>query len=107
LKTGTVIGQLSDSVKDKIDNFFTDGVVTTGVVIGSIFLTRDQLLRMVKLSVSTSSDFIKWSWFKIKENSSWNVLSGTSLGEKGVEGIVTTTDGLIGRHLTIRLNTVL
>jgi hypothetical protein len=34
------------------------------------------------------------------------VLSGTSLGEEGVEGIITTSDGLIGRHLTIGLDTV-
>merc|ERR1711871_584786 len=59
LKTGTVISQLSDSVKDKINNFLTNGVVTTGIVIGSILFTRDQLLRVIKLSVSTSSDFVE------------------------------------------------
>jgi deoxyribose-phosphate aldolase len=61
LKTGTVVSQLSDSVEDKVNNFLTNGVVTTGVVVGSILLTRDQLLRVVKLSVSTSSDFVKRS----------------------------------------------
>jgi hypothetical protein len=35
------------------------------------------------------------------------VLASTSLGEEGVEGVVTTTDGLIGGHLTVRLNSVL
>jgi len=35
------------------------------------------------------------------------VLAGTCLGKEGVEGIVTTTDGLVGRHLTIRLNAML
>jgi len=35
------------------------------------------------------------------------VLSGTSLGEEGVESIITTTDGFIGGHLTVWLNTVL
>jgi hypothetical protein len=107
LKTGTVIGQLSDSVKDKINNFLTNGVVTTGIVIGSILFTRDQLLRVVKLSVSTSSDFVEWSWLKIKENSSWNVFTGTSFREKGVEGVITTTDGFVRGHLTIRLDTML
>jgi len=107
LKTGTVISQLSDSVKNKVNNFLTNGVVTTGIIIGSIFLTGDQLLRVVKLSISTSSDFIKWSRFKIKEDRSWDVLSGTSLREEGVERIITATDSLIGRHLTIRLNTML
>jgi hypothetical protein len=35
------------------------------------------------------------------------VLSSTSLREKGVERVIATTDGLIRRHLTIRLNAVL
>jgi hypothetical protein len=34
------------------------------------------------------------------------VLAGTSFTEEGVEGIITTTDGLIGGHLAIGLNTV-
>jgi hypothetical protein len=34
------------------------------------------------------------------------VLTSTSLGEEGVESIVTTTDRLSGWHLTIGLNTV-
>jgi len=85
LKTGTVISQLSDSVKDEINDFLTNGVVTTGIVIGSILLTRDQLLRVIKLSVSTSSDFVKWSWLKIKKNSSWDVFTSPSFREEGVE----------------------
>ena len=32
LETGTVVGKFSDSVKDKINNFFSDGVVTTSVI---------------------------------------------------------------------------
>jgi hypothetical protein len=35
------------------------------------------------------------------------VLTSTGLREERVEGVITTTDGLVGRHLTIRLNTVL
>jgi len=34
------------------------------------------------------------------------VLSGTSLREEGVESIITTSDGLVRWHLTIRLDTV-
>ena len=33
--------------------------------------------------------------------------TGTGLGEEGVEGIITTTDGFVGGHLAIRLDTVL
>jgi hypothetical protein len=35
------------------------------------------------------------------------VLASTSLREKGVEGVVTATDSLVGRHLAIGLDTVL
>jgi hypothetical protein len=35
------------------------------------------------------------------------VLASTSLREKSVERVITTTDGLVGRHLPIRLDTVL
>jgi len=35
------------------------------------------------------------------------VLSGTGLGEEGVERIVATTDGLVRGHLAVWLDTVL
>jgi hypothetical protein len=35
------------------------------------------------------------------------VLASASLGEEGVEGIVTSANGLVGRHLAIRLDAVL
>ena len=50
---------------------------------------------MEELSVSSGSDFIDDGWFEIKEDGSWNVLTSTSLGEEGVESIITTTDGLV------------
>merc|ERR1712072_1269133 len=71
LKTGTLIGKLSDSVKDKIDDFFTDGVVTTGVVVGGI------------------------------------LFASTSFAEEGVEGVISTSDGLVTWHLTVRLDAML
>ena len=50
---------------------------------------------MEELSVSSGSNFINDCWFKIKEDGSWDMLSGTGLGEEGVEGIITTTDGFV------------
>jgi hypothetical protein len=107
LKTSAVVGELSDSVQDEVDNFLTNGVVTTGVVIGGVFLSGDELLWMVQLSVGSSSDLIDDSWFQIDVDTSWDVLASTSLGEEGVEGIVTSTDGLVRRHLAVRLDAVL
>ena len=74
-----MIGKLSDSVKTEVDNFFTNGVVTTSKVVGGIFLTRDELFRMEELSVGTSTNFIDNSWLQIKKNTSWDVFTSTSL----------------------------
>mgnify|MGYP000913770465 FL=1 len=107
LETSALIGELSDSVEAEINNLLTDGVVTTGEVVGGIFLTGDKLLWMEELSVGASSDLIDDGWLEIEEDSAGNVLASTSLGEEGVESVVATTDGLVGRHLTVWLDTVL
>jgi hypothetical protein len=80
--------------------------MTSGEVVGGIFLSGDELFGMEELSVSTSSNFIDNSWFEINEDRSGDVFSGTSFREKGVEGIITTSNGLIRWHLTIRLDTM-
>ena len=45
--------------------------------------------------------------FQIDEDAARNVLARTGLGEEGVEGVITATDGFVGGHLAIRLDTVL
>jgi len=62
---------------------------------------------MEELSVGTSSDLINNSWFEIEEYASWYMFSGTGFTEEGVESIITTTDGFVRWHLTVRLDTVL
>jgi hypothetical protein len=81
--------------------------VTSGEVVGSIFLSGDELLRVEELSVGSGSDFIDDGRFKIEEDGSWDVFTGTGFREEGVESIITTSDGLVRWHLTIRLDTVL
>jgi len=107
LETSALIGELSDSIEAEIDDLLTDGVVTSGEVVGSILLTRDELLWVEELSVGSGSDLIDDGWLEIEEDGSWDMLSSTSLGEEGVEGIITTTDGFVGWHLTIWLDSVL
>ena len=85
LETSTLISQLSDAVKDQVDDFLTNGVVTTGVVVGGILLTSDQLFWVEQLTVGTGADLIDDSWLQIDENGTWDVLAGASLGEEGVE----------------------
>jgi hypothetical protein len=107
LKTSAVVSELADTVQDKVDDFLANGVVTTGVVVGSVFLSGDQLLRVVELAVSAGADFVNDSWLKVNVHSAGDVLASTSLREKGVEGIVTATDGLVRGHLSVWLDTVL
>jgi len=107
LETSAVVGELADTVEGEVDNFLADGVVTTGVVVGGIFFTRDQLLRVEELTVGTGADFIDNGGFQIEEDAARNMFPSTSLGEEGVKGIITTANSLVGRHLAIRLDTVL
>jgi len=62
---------------------------------------------VVKLTVGTGTDLVTDSGLKINHDATGDVLASTSLGEKGVEGIITATDGLVGRHLSVGLDTVL
>ena len=107
LKTSALIGKFSDSIEAEIDDFFTNGVMSSGEVVSSIFFTGDKLFWMEQLSVGSGSDFIDNGWLEIEEDGSWDVFTSTSLGEEGVEGIVTTTDRFIRWHLTVRLDSVL
>ena len=107
LETSALIGKLSDSVEAEINDFLTNGVMSSGEVVSSIFFTGDELLWVEQLSVGSGSDFIDNGWLEIEEDSSWDVLTSTSLGEEGVESVVTTTDRFIRWHLTVRLDTVL
>lgn len=43
LESGTVVSEFSDSVEAKVNDFFTDGVVSSGEVIGGVFFSGDQL----------------------------------------------------------------
>ena len=61
LETGALIGQLADTIKDQVDELLADGVVTTGVVVGGIFLAGDQLFRVEELTVGTGTHLI-WKW---------------------------------------------
>jgi len=107
LETSALIGELTDAVEAEINNLLTDGVVTTGEVVGGVFLSGDELLGVEQLAVGASADLIDNSGLEIEEDATGNVLAGTSLGEEGVESIIATTDSLVGGHLTVRLDSVL
>jgi len=107
LETSALVSKLSDSVEAEVNDFLTNGVVTTGEVVGSILLSGDELLGVEQLSVGASADLIDDGGLQVEEDAAGDVLAGTSLGEEGVESIIATTDGLIGWHLTVGLDAVL
>ena len=43
-------------------------------------------------------------WLEVHEDGPGHVLAGPGLGEEGVEAVVSSTDGLIGGHLAIGLD---
>ena len=68
LKTGALVGKFSNAVKYKVNDFLSDGVVTTGVIVGRVLLSTDQLFWMEKLSISSSTDFIWNGRYELKLN---------------------------------------
>lgn len=80
--------------------------MTTAVVVGGVFFTRDELFWVIDLSVGTSTNFINDSWFKIDEDGTWDVFTSTSLREEGVERVFSDTNGFVRWHLTIMVDTV-
>ena len=95
LETSALIGELSDSVEAEVNDLLTNGVVTTGEVVGGVLLAGDELLGVEELSVGTGTNLIDDSRLKIEEDSAGDVFASTSLGEEGVESIITATDGLV------------
>lgn len=107
LETGTVVGELADTVEAGIDNLLADGIVTTSKVVGSVFLSTDELLGVEELSVGAGADFVNHGRFEIDKDAAGDVFSSASLGEEGVESVVAATDGFVSRHGSIRLDAML
>merc|ERR1719164_21007 len=107
LETGALVGELADAVEGEVNDLLADGVVTTGEVVGGVLLAGDELLGVEELAVGAGADLIDHGGLEIEEDAAGDVLASTSLGEEGVESVVTATDGLVGGHLAIGLDAVL
>merc|ERR1712225_219287 len=81
--------------------------MAASVVVGSILLARNKLLRVVELAVGTSANLVDHSRLEVEVDAAGHVLASTSLREEGVEGVIATADGLVGGHLAVRLDAVL
>jgi hypothetical protein len=81
--------------------------VATSEVVGSFFLSSDELLRVKELAVGSRAHLIDHSRFEINHHATRNMLPCPSFRKKCVKCIITTADGLVTGHLTIRLNAML
>lgn len=97
----------ANAVNNIVDHFLSNRVVATGVVVGSIFLTADQHLRVEELTVVTSSDFIDRRRIKIDEQRSRNVLAAARLSKKSLERALVADILSIGVGATIGAEAVL
>merc|ERR1711871_814289 len=107
LEARAVVSQLPDAVEHQVNDLLADRVVATSVVVGGVFLAGDQLLGVVQLAVRASADLVNHGGLQVDVHGTGHVLASTSLREEGVESVVTTADGLVGRHLAVRLDAVL
>ena len=107
LQASTLVGQLADSVQDQVDDLLPDGVVSASVVVRRVLLPGDQLLRVEQLSVRPGPHLVHDGGFQVHEHSAGYVLASTGLREEGVERVVTSADGLVRGHLSVRLDAVL
>ena len=100
-------GNTSNSVNDIVDHLLSNGIVTTGVVVGGILLTTDQQLRVEKVAVFTSSDLVDRRGVEIDEQRSRNMLAAAGLSEEGLERTGVTNIGSIGVRSTVGAEAVL
>jgi len=68
LKTGALLGQLTDSVKNKVDDLLADGVVAASVVVGGVLLAGDQLLGVEQLAVGAHADLVNDGRLEVNED---------------------------------------
>jgi len=107
LKTGAVVSKLANAVKYKVYDLLADGVVATSVVVSSILLAGDDLLRVVESAVGAGANFVTYGGLQVNEHSAGDVFASSGFAEEGVEGIIAATDGLVGGHLAVGLDAVL
>merc|ERR1719228_624500 len=81
--------------------------MSSSVVVGCIFLSCNELLRVEQLSVRSCPNLINNSWLQVDKDSSRNMFPRPGLREEGVKAVVSSPDGLVAGHLTVRLDAVL
>jgi len=70
--------------------------VATRVVVRRVLLAGDQLLRVVELAVRARAHLVDHGRLEVDEHRAGHVLARASLGEEGVERVVSFADRLDG-----------
>jgi hypothetical protein len=75
LETRAVVSNTTNLVENLVNQLLSDSVVTTSVVVGSILLAGDHLLRVEKTAVGTSANLINHVWLEIAVDSTWDIFA--------------------------------
>ena len=92
----------SNSVKDEVDNFFSQNIMSSSVAVSSIFLSVYQILRVEKILISSSSDFVNTGGLQINLQRSGDELASACLLEESLEGVVLVHVFVVSRKGSIR-----
>merc|ERR1719277_1960303 len=107
LQARAIVRQLANAVQHQVDDLLTDSVMAASEVVCRILFPSDELFGMEQLAICSSSHLIYDGRLQVHHHATGHVLPGASLREKSVEGVVSTTDGLVARHLSVGLNAML
>jgi methylmalonyl-CoA mutase cobalamin-binding subunit len=58
LEAAAVVGNVANAVQNWVDELAANGVTATSVVVGGVLFAGDQLLRIEKLLVWSSTNFV-------------------------------------------------
>merc|ERR1719162_540440 len=81
--------------------------MTAREVVSSILLSSDQLLRMEKLTVRSSTHLINDCGLQVNHHTARHMLASTCLRKERVESIISPTNCFITGHLAIWLDAML
>ena len=77
MQPGAVVCDMTHLVQNLVNELFSNSVVATSIVIGSILLASDHHLRVKKASVGASADFVDNIGFEIAIDRARNIFALT------------------------------
>lgn len=100
-------GYTANTIHHTVNHLLANGVVTTRIVVGSILLATDELLRVEELAVATGTDLVDRGRVQVDEERTWHMFAAAGLGEESLEGTRVSNVLEIGIRTTVRAEPVL